>query len=141
LINENQLDQSLKPNQTNGSDAELSRVDRVDRLFSNVSAKTEKSPIGTDNCHITVGSVVVPKATANWLRSKDATKLPARALKPSLKDAKEILLNLLPDWLFHEIQEDSRVVEVSRDRARCKIINQKTGRTSVFRVEDVSVLP
>jgi hypothetical protein len=140
LINENQLDQPLKPNQASGCDAELSRVDRVDRLFSNVSAKTEKSPIGTDNCHIAIGSVVVPKATANWLRSKDATKLPARALKPSLKDAKEIPLNLLPDWLFHEIQEASRVVEVSRDRARCKIINQKTGRTSVFRVEDVSVL-
>lgn len=85
--------------------------------------------------------VVVPKATANWLRSKDATKLPTRALKPSLKDAKEIPLNLMPDALFHEIQDISRVVELSRDRARCKIINQKTGRTSVFRVEDVSVLP
>jgi hypothetical protein len=140
LINENQLDQPLKPNQASSSDAELSRVDRVDRLFSNVSAKTEKSPIATGNCHIVVGSVVVPKATANWLRSKDATKLPARALKPSLKDAKEIPINLLPDALFHEIQDVSRVVELSRDRARCKIINQKTGRTSVLRVEDVSVL-
>jgi hypothetical protein len=140
LIAENQPDQPLEPHQANGSDAELIRVDRVDRLFTDVSAQTEKSPIVTDNCHIVPGMVVVPKATANWLRSKDATKLPARALKPSLKDAKEIPLNQLPDWLFREIQEASRVVEVSRDRARCKIINQKTGRTSIFRVEDVSVL-
>jgi hypothetical protein len=141
LINENPPDQPLEVNQASGSDAELIRVDRVDRLFTDVSAQTEKSAIVTSNCHIEAGMVVVPKATANWLRSKDATKLPTRALKPSLKDAKEIPLNLLPDALFHEIQDISRVVEVSRDRARCKVINQKTGRTSVFRVEDVSVLP
>lgn len=115
-------------------------VEHVEQENLPSCAEVEKSAIVTSNCHIAPGMMVVPKATASWIRTKDATKLPTRTLKPSLKDAKEIPLNLLPDWLFHEIQEDSRVLEVSRDLARCKVVNQKTGRTSVFRVEDVSVL-
>lgn len=123
------------------SNSELIRVDRVDRLFSNVSAQVEKAPICAATVTLSQGSVIVPKATASWIRSKDSTKLPWRSLSPSLKDAKEIPLNRMPDALFHEIQDLSRVMSISKDGHRCKVVNLKTARTSVFRVAEVDVMP
>ena len=130
-----------KPAQALGSSAEYSRVDQVDRDFLNVSAQVEKMEFSKTTVTLSQGCVIVPHATASWIRSKDSTKLPWRGLPPSLKDAKEIPLNRMPDDLFHEIQELSRVVSVSKDGHRCKVVNLKTGRTSVFRVAEVDVMP
>ena len=92
-------------------------------------------------CSSLEGKIVVPKATASWLRHKEATKLPWRSLSPSLKDAKEIPLNRMPDDLFHEIQDLSRVVKVSSDGRRCKVVNLKTARTSFFKIDQLDIMP
>jgi hypothetical protein len=131
---------SPESNLASDLEVECSRVDRVDQENTSARAEVEKLPIVTTTVTVAVGSIVVPKATAVWVRSSDSTKLPWRSLSPSLKDAKEIPLNRLPEWLFHEIQDESRVVKLSADGHRCKIMNLKTGRTSVFKIAEVDVL-
>jgi hypothetical protein len=90
---------------------------------------------------IVIGNIVVPFATAVWVRSKESTKLPYRDLKPSLRDAKEIPLEAMPPDIWAELLGPARVTAISKDGLRLRTVNQSTGRTAVFYRNQVSVLP
>jgi hypothetical protein len=137
LINKNQPIQPLEPIPSNGSKSELIRVDRVDQVFTNTPPESEN----LEPVPIVIGNIVVPFATAVWVRAKESTKLPTRSLRPSLKDAKEIPLEALPPDLWAELLGPARVTAISKDGLRFRTINQSTGRTSVFYRNQVAVLP
>jgi hypothetical protein len=109
-------------------------VDRQDPSSRANSLISELEPI-------VIGNMVVPFATAVWVRAKESTKLPTRSLRPSLKDAKEIPLEALPPDLWAELLGPARIVAISKDGLRLRTINQSTGRTAVFYRDQVSVLP
>jgi AAA domain len=88
-----------------------------------------------------IGDLVIANGTATWFCS-GSDKLPARELRPSQKEQTVLPINELPDRLFFELIEPSRVLEISLRRGgkRVKVRNQQTGRTSVFKLSDVKVL-
>ena len=89
---------------------------------------------------VAVGVMVVPIDTARWIRAQDVTKLPWRDLAPSLKDAKEIPLNQMPEQVSAEIRQPSKVLRLSRDRRKILVINQQSGRKSLFYTDEVEVV-
>jgi hypothetical protein len=86
-----------------------------------------------------VGDTVIMNANAVWLRA-GSDKLPWREIPPSQKDKSAILVTVLPIDLFSELIGPSKVLEFSQSGTRVKVRNQETGRTSVFRLEDVQLL-
>jgi hypothetical protein len=76
---------------------------------------------------------VIAKASATWFRYK-SDKLPYR----EYKGKNFVPINTLSEPLFFELIEPSKVLEIKSDRVRVR--HQKTGRTSVFYLKDVSVL-
>jgi hypothetical protein len=90
---------------------------------------------------VQVGDLVIANGTALWF-SRGSDKLPSRELRPSQKDQNVLPINELPEKLFFELIDKSKVLKFSKGRSgdRVHIRNQQTGRTSVFRLSDVKVL-
>jgi hypothetical protein len=72
------------------------------------------------------GDVIIPLATATWYCS-GSDKLPWREVPPSRKGASSIPINVLSSSLFHEMQDPSLVLAISKDGQRVKVRNQRTG--------------
>lgn len=96
------------------------------------------NPIAVD--HPQVGDQVVVIGAGKWVRS-GSDKLPWRDLPPSVKNLAEIPLNQMSTELFIELTDGGKVIELLPTKNRVKVRNQKTGRTSVFPVADVRVMP
>ncbi|MBW4418326.1 MAG: AAA family ATPase [Myxacorys californica WJT36-NPBG1] len=117
---------------TNGVDKRIVATDRptdrpTDRLL------IDPPVIDNDLTEVNVGDIVIATSTATWFRYK-SDKLPYR----EVKDKSFVEINTLSEPLFFELIEPSKVLEIKTDRVRVR--HQKTGRTSVFYLKDVSVL-
>lgn len=79
------------------------------------------------------GDQVIPLAVAYWFKA-GSDRIPAKILKeipPSLKTATQIRLSEFPDEFFHELQQPSMVIGISKNGEKVKVRNPN-GKTSVF---------
>jgi hypothetical protein len=83
-----------------------------------------------------IGEVVYISTKAKWFRNK-SDKLNPKLLRPSQKDLAAIDVNDLHPDLFHELIQESRVLEVSQDGQRVRVRGQRNGRNSVFNIEAI----
>ena len=84
------------------------------------------------------GDRVIPQGKARWIR-KGSQPLPRHLIPKGLSEAEEIVLGAIDGALFHDLTSVSRVIEVSADGQRAKVMSAN-GRKSVFPIEDLSKL-
>ncbi|NET39781.1 MAG: hypothetical protein F6K19_48800, partial [Cyanothece sp. SIO1E1] len=87
-----------------------------------------------------VGDQVLVKGVATWIRT-GSDKLPWKQVPKKMRNAAEVPIACLDEHLFHHLMNGGRVLSRSKDGERVKIRNPETGRTSVFPITDVVVLP
>ncbi|NET39117.1 MAG: hypothetical protein F6K19_45285 [Cyanothece sp. SIO1E1] len=87
-----------------------------------------------------VGDQVLVNGVATWIRN-GSDKLPWKQVPKKMRNAAEVPIACLDDQLFHQLMNGGRVLSRSKDGARVKIRNPETGRTSVFPITNVVVLP
>ncbi|NDJ16799.1 AAA family ATPase [Myxacorys almedinensis] len=117
---------------TNGIDKRVVAFDRqVDRPVDR--GLIDPPAIDNNLTEVNVGDLVIASAKATWFRYK-SDKLPYR----EIKDKSFVEINALSEPLFFELIEPSKVLEVNGDRVRVR--NQRTAKTSVFYLKDVSRL-
>jgi hypothetical protein len=83
------------------------------------------------------GDLVIIDGTATWFKYQ-SDKISYSKLPKKYKDSSLLPINELPEDLFFELTDVSKVLSMKSDRVRVR--NQKTGRTSVFKISDVRVL-
>jgi hypothetical protein len=115
-------------------------IDPTDFLFSPDSPENDKnSPsMDRDPSQIQKGDRVIPQGKARWIR-KGSQPLPRHLIPKGLSEAEEIVLGAIDGALFHDLTSVSRVIEVSADGQRAKVMSAG-GRKSVFPIEDLSKL-
>ena len=86
---------------------------------------------------VAVGDLVAPNATSVWHRS-GSDKLPWRDVPPSYRRKATFSISNLEGDLFFELTDVSRVIAIKGDRVQVR--NQLTGRTTTYRLIDVSLL-
>ena len=86
---------------------------------------------------INPGDRVIPNGTARWIR-KGSQPLPKLPELSRFRDKDEISLSNLEGALFLDLTSLSRVIEVSPDGQRVKVMSSG-GRKSVFYLEDLNL--
>lgn len=84
-----------------------------------------------------VGDYVLAKATSVLYRHQ-SDKLPWQKVDRKYRDKSMIPVEVIDEDLFFELIDRSKVLAIRGDRVTVR--NQSTGRTSTFRLSDVSVL-
>ena len=97
--------------------------------------KNSSDPERLDHPQIQKGDRVIPQGKARWIR-KGSQPLPKYLVPRGLSEAEEIAIGAIDGDLFHDLTSISRVIEVSADGQRIKVMSAN-GRKSVFPIEDV----
>lgn len=105
--------------------------------FTNFPEVEKKSsdPERLDQPQIQKGDRVIPQGKARWIR-KGSQPLPKYLIPKGLSEAEEIEIGAIDGDLFHDLTSISRVLELSADAQRIKVMSAG-GRKSVFPIEDV----
>jgi hypothetical protein len=107
----------------------------IDRPIDRVSIAPDLIDNAIDR--IEVGDLVEAKGTSVWHRS-GSDKLPWQEVPKPYRSTPTIPINVLEGELFFDLTGVSRVIKIKDERVQVR--NQSTGRNSVFRLADVSLL-
>lgn len=88
---------------------------------------------------IAAGDTVIIRGNAFWFQA-GSDLLPQDQVPRQYRSAASIPISVLESSLFHALIEVSQVISISSDGQRVKV-KSRSGRTSVFRIEDAAVLP
>jgi hypothetical protein len=125
----------LEPALRQGCDASDASDTENASIFT--AGKTDGIDLMNDPPQIEKGDRVIPAATARWQR-KGSQPLPPFLVPKGLKESPEICVGIFEGDLFFDLISTSRVLEVSPDGKRVKVMSAG-GRRSIFPIEDVSL--
>lgn len=132
-------DQSVKQN---GEASEASGEAETLSLYSGEASEAKTTTFINSDTQteqtIQKGDRVIPHGSARW-QKKQSQPLPPYLVPKGKKDASEINIGIFEGDLFMDLTSISRVLEISSDGKRVKVMSSG-GRRSVFPIEDVSLL-
>ncbi|ESA37845.1 primase p4 [Leptolyngbya sp. Heron Island J] len=87
-----------------------------------------------------VGDIVIPTGATAWCRN-GSTKLPKGSIPYKARHDNQIRLAYMSADGWHALQRPSKVLSISADKKRIKVRNQENGRTDVFALGGLQIMP